>query len=413
MLNDPLIKPLRFMKANVRVQLSLMMFLQYFIWSSWYVTMSTFLSKSLNCTDVQIGSAYGFTAFAFIISPIFTGLIADKFFDSEKIIGVLHLVGAALLYLMSLSDGFSTFFPLLICYMLLYAPTIALTSSVAMQQSANPDKDFPSIRVLGTIGWIVAGLIIGFGGLDEASSQPFLLAAIASVVLGLYSFALPNTPPKDKNEKVDIKKVFALDAIGMLKKRSFRTLIIAIFLIYIPMTFYFQFGHLFMTELSIERVAAKQTIGQVSEIGFMLALPFFLRKFGLKLILLVGMGAWVLRYVLFGYADGGDNLWMVIGGIALHGICYDFLFISTQIYVDKLAPKNLRSSAQALMATATYGIGMFVGAYAAGLVGQQFSLVNNTHEWKPIWLIAATGVLLILIWFSFFFKDESSPQNNE
>ncbi len=395
------------MKITTRLQLSTMMLLQYFIWGAWYVTMSTFLSKTLHCTDVEVGSAYGFTALAFIISPFFTGLVADRFFDSEKILGVLHIVGAGLLYMMSQSTSFDVFFWLLVIYMLLYAPTIALTSSVAMQQIANPEKDFPSIRVFGTGGWIVAGLLISGLSISEASAEPFFLAAVASLILGVFSFALPKTPPKGKGEKASLGQMLGLDALGMMKDRSFATLLISIFLIYIPMTFYFQFGNMFMNELGWENSAATQTLGQVSEVGFMLLLPFFLARFGLKTMILAGMAGWIARYLLFAYADIDANAWMVYGGIALHGVCYDFLFVSTQIYLDKKAPKNLRSSAQALMATATYGLGMFIGAYAAGFVGRQFTLENNLHEWNPIWLIATAGVGVIALIFLFLFKDNS------
>lgn len=410
------------MNLKSRFQLSTMMFFQYFIWSAWYVTMSTFLSKGLGCDDTQVGYAYGFTAFAFIISPIFTGLVADKFFDSEKILGVLHLVGAGVLYIMSLSSSFDSFFPLMVLYMLMYAPTIALTSSIAMQQIDNPEKDFPSIRVLGTIGWIAAGLYIGYGnfdfangfalkGFDETSSTPFLIASFASAFLGLFSFSLPKVAPKDKGGKVDIKSLLGLDAIGLMKNASFRMLIISIFLIYIPMTFYFQFGSVFLTEIGITKSAALQTLGQVSEVGFMLILPFVLGRIGIKPMLIVGMAAWVLRYVFYGYADGEENLWMVFVAIGLHGVCYDFLFVSSQIYVDKKAPENLRSSAQALMTTATYGIGMFLGANIAGAIAKSYTNPDTLlHDWNPIWLIASTMVAVVVVIFAVFFKDDTKKQ---
>ena len=407
------------MKLKTRVQLSTMMFFQYFIWSAWYVTMGAFLTKGLGCTDTQSGLAYGFTAFAFIISPMFTGLIADKFFDSEKIVGVLHLAGAVLLYFMSKSTSFDSFFPLMIIYMLLYAPTIALTSSIAMQLIENPEKEFPSIRVLGTIGWIAAGLFIGFGnidftngmelaGFDETSSTPFFIAAGASVILGLISFALPKVAPKDKGGKVDIKGLLGLDALSLMKNKSFRMLIISIFLIYIPMTFYFVNGSVFLGEMGITKSAALQTLGQVSEVGFMLILPFILGRIGIKPMLIVGMVAWILRYLFYGYADGDANMWMIYVAIGLHGICYDFLFVSTQIYIDKKAPKNLRSSAQALMTTATYGIGMFLGANIVGYITKSYKIAGTTnHDWNPIWLIASTMVAVVVIFFAFTFKDDT------
>ncbi len=394
------------MQTSTRLRLSVMMFFEYFVQGTWYVTMATFLSKNLHCTDLEVGSAYAFTALAFIISPVFMGMIADKFFDSEKILGVLHLVGGVLLYFMSKSTDFNEFFTLLVIYMLLYAPTFALTSSIAIQQIASPEKDFPSIRVLGTIGWIAAGLFLGkILFVDEASAMPFLVGSVASFALGLYSFTLPKTPPKGKNSGKDLKSMLGLDAISMLKDAGFRTLLIAIFLIYIPITFYFQFASMFLNELGMKEAVATQTLGQISEIGFMLALPFFLVRLGLKPMILIGMAAWILRYVLFAFADMESNLFMIYGGIALHGVCYDFLFVSAQIYLDKKAPVHLRSSAQALMASATYGVGMFLGAYIAGLVGGNYVNTDNMHTWQPIWLAAAAGSALVLGLFAVFFKE--------
>lgn len=399
------------MKISTRLQLSSMMFFEYFIQGAWYVTMGTFLSKNLHCDDSQVGSAYAFSALAFIISPFFTGLIADKFFDSEKILGVLHILGAILLYFMSQSTDFDTFFALLVVYMLLYAPTISLTSSVAIQQIANPEKDFPSIRVLGTIGWIASGLFLGkVLNVDEASAMPFFVAAVASLGFGLYAFSLPKTPPKGKDAKTDLKSLLGLDAISMLKDKAFATLLLSIFLIYIPITFYFQFGSMFLNELGMKNAVSTQTLGQVSEIGFMLAMPFFLARLGLKYMILVGMAAWIVRYVLFAYANMDANIFMIYGGIALHGVCYDFLFVSTQIYLDKKAPAHLRSSAQALMTSATYGLGMFLGATIAGMVGKNFTNMDNTHTWNPIWLAAAAGAAAILVGFALLFRDEKAKK---
>jgi nucleoside transporter len=293
-----------------------------------------------------------------------------------------------------------------------------------MQQIENPEKDFPSIRVFGTIGWIAAGLFIGygnisfsaeemFGGFNEKSSVTFLIAAAISVVLGLLSFTLPKTAPKDKGGKVDVKTVLGLDAIGLLKKKSFGMLIGAIFLMYVPMTFYFQFGSPFLTDVGFDKTAALQVIGQVSEVGFMLILPFILAKTGIKPMLIIGMCGWILRYVFYGFADGDANAWMVFGAIGLHGICYDFLFVSTQIYVDKMAPKHLRGSAQALMTTATYGVGMFIGAKIAGSLGHNMTTATGEHDWNSIWLMAAGMVAVILVIFIPLFKDDTRGQKEE
>lgn len=390
-----------------------MMLLQYLIQGAWYVTMGTFLSKTLHCTDIEIGKAYGFTALAFIISPLFMGLVADRFFDSEKLLGILHLVGAILLYAMFQSATFDHFFGLLIVYMLLYAPTVALTSSITMQQVGNPEKDFPSIRVFGTIGWIIAGVMINALHISEYSPTPFLLASIGSGVLGLFAFTLPRTAPKMQKKSSSLYQMLGLNALSLMKDRSIALLLVCVFLIYIPITFYFQLTNMFMNELGWENTASTQTLGQVSEIGFMLLLPLLMRWLGLKRMILLGMIAWALRYLLFAYADIDTNAWAVYGGIILHGICYDFLFVSTQIYLDKKAPDDLRSSLQALVATVTYGFGMFIGAYVTGFVAKQFMLHDTLHDWKSIWLVAMTSVGVVTLLFWVLFQNRTDTQHHD
>jgi nucleoside transporter len=399
------------MNSSVRLKLSVMMFLQYFVWGSWYVTMGTYLLKTLQFSGQQSGLAYSTTALAAMVSPFFVGLVADRFFATERILAALHLIGAVLLYWVSTLTDFSSFYPVLLGYTLCYMPTLALTNSLSFHQMTDPGKEFPGIRVLGTIGWIAAGFMIS-GLSAEAVSLQFRLAAIASLALGLYSFALPHTPPARVGHKVTARDILGLDALQLMKERSFTIFVLGSFLICIPLQFYYAFTNPFLTELGITNSAAIQTVGQMSEIGFMLVMPFFFVRLGVKWMLILGMLAWALRYALFAYGDGGALVWMIYLGIALHGICYDFFFVTGQIYVDKKAPLHIRAAAQGFIAFVTLGVGMFVGSYLSGWVVDQYTQpVGETvlHDWQPIWLIPAAMSVVVLVLFAILFHYREEP----
>jgi nucleoside transporter len=388
-----------------------MMFLQYFVWGAWYVTMGTYLLRTLQFSGQQSGLAYSTTALAAMVSPFFVGLVADRFFATERILAALHLIGAVLLYWVSTLTDFSSFYPVLLGYTLCYMPTLALTNSLSFHQMTDPGKEFPGIRVLGTIGWIVAGFMIS-GLSAEAIALQFRLAAMASLALGLYSFALPHTPPARVGHKVTARDILGLDALQLMKERSFTIIVLGSFLICIPLQFYYAFTNPFLTELGITNSAAIQTVGQMSEIGFMLIMPFFFVRLGVKWMLILGMLAWALRYALFAYGDGGALVWMIYLGIALHGICYDFFFVTGQIYVDKKAPLHIRAAAQGFIAFVTLGVGMFVGSYLSGWVVDQYTQpVGETvfHNWQPIWLIPAAMSLVVLVLFAILFQYRDEP----
>lgn len=401
------------MKLQIRLQLSTMMFLNYFVWGTWYVTMGTYLNETLQFTGQQIGLAYGAAAIAAMISPFFVGMIADRFFNTEKVLGVLHLIGAVVMYFTAQATSFESFYPLLLIYTICYMPTIALTNSLSFQQMTDPDKEFPGIRVLGTIGWIVIGLIIGFLKI-EPTVTPFYICIGASIVMGLYSFTLPPTPPKATG-KVTAREVLGLDALKLMKERSFAVLVIASVLICIPLSFYYGWANPFLNELEVANAAGKMTLGQMSEILFLLVMPIFFVRLGVKKMMLIGMAAWALRYVLFAYGDNETMVWMLYSGIILHGICYDFFFVTGQIFVDQEAPKHLRNSAQGLITFATYGIGMFLGTYASGLVVDAYPATGAIpHDWQSIWLIPAAASFLVLIGFALLFRDRvSKPSQTE
>ena len=395
------------MKATTYLQLSLMMFCEFFIWGGWFVTMGTYLSKLPGTTDAQIGLAYGTQALGAIIAPFIIGLIADRFFSAQKILGFLHLVGAGLLYYVSTRPDFSSFYPIILIYMILYMPTLALVNAVSFKQLTNPEKQFSNIRVWGTIGWIVAGLIIGWLAWEKNGTliNTFKLTAAVSAFLGLYSFTLPNTPPPKAGTKVTVGEIVGADALKLLGDKNFLIFFLASMLICIPLAFYYQETNIFLNELKVEGAAGKMSYGQMSEMIFMFLMPFFFARFGVKKMLLFGMAAWVIRYLLFGFGDTGSGMWMLYLGIILHGICYDFFFVTGQIYTDQRAGEKIRSSAQGMITLATYGLGMLIGFWFAGLIAEKYAIAGGGHDWKKIWMVPAGIAGVILILFLVFFRD--------
>ncbi|MBL4663903.1 MAG: nucleoside permease [Flavobacteriaceae bacterium] len=403
------------MKSTTRIQLSIMMFLEFFIWGGWFVTMGTFLGNNLSATGAEMGMAYSTQSWGAIIAPFIIGLIADRFFNAEKILAVLHLVGAVLMYQMSQATEFNVFYPYVLGYMITYMPTLALVNSVSFNQMKDPSKDFPFIRVWGTVGWIVAGLIISFAFKWDSMenigkgmlSKTFLMTAIASALLGIFSFTLPKTPPSaDKSKKPSISEILGLDALKLLKDRNFLVFFLSSVLICIPLAFYYQNLSPFLTESSIENSTAWASAGQFSEVLFMLLLPFFFKKFGFKKTILVGMLAWGIRYLLFAYGNAGDQFFMIVMGILLHGICYDFFFVSGQIYTDSKAGDKIKSAAQGLITLATYGVGMLIGFYIAGKITDANLLTDGGHTWKSIWTFPAIFAAGVMVLFAFLFKNE-------
>ena len=402
------------MKSLTRFQLSTMMFLEFFIWGGWFVTLGTFLGQNLSATGAQTGMAFSTQSWGAIIAPFIIGLIADRFFNAERILGFLHLVGAVLLYMMFQSEDFTNFYPFVLGYMILYMPTLALVNSISFYQMTDPSKQFSSIRVFGTLGWIVSGVVISLVfGWDSAMAREegmlkytFLMAAVASAVLGLFSFTLPKTPPSSKGEKVTLSDILGLEALALLKGRNFLMFFISSVLICIPLAFYYQNANPFLSEVGMEDPTFMMSIGQISEALFLLLLPFFFKKFGFKITLLAGMLAWVLRYLLFAYGNAGELVYMLILGIALHGICYDFFFVSGQIYTDSKAGSKIKSAAQGLITLATYGVGMLIGFWVAGQISDLYLNADGTHDWQQIWIVPAGFAFVVMIIFAIFFKNE-------
>ena len=394
------------MDLKKSILLSLMMFLQYFIWGSWYVTMGTYMGEHLGSSGLRIGVAYSALAIATMISPFFIGRIADRFFAAQKLMGVMHLAGAALLLLATTTSNNTVFYWIILGYSLLYMPTIALSNSVAFSQMNDPGKQFPWIRVFGTLGWIAAGLLIGKLAIEKTSST-FTMAAAVSSALGLLSFILPNTPPKGKATGTSASRVLGTEAFVLFKDKPYLLFFIAAILVCIPLSFYYGFANSFLNELDVKKAATKMTLGQVSEAVFILTIPFLFYRIGVKNMLLMGMAAWILRYICFAYGNSGVNTWMLYAGIILHGICYDFFFVTGYMYTEKKAGEKIKNAAQGLFTFATYGLGMFIGTWASGLVVDKYK-TGEVHDWKSIWFVPAIIATAVFIYFILFFKEKKN-----
>ena len=400
------------MNTLLRTKLSIMMFLQFFIWGAWFVTLGTYLGKGLGFDGLKIGAAYSTMPWGALLAPLFVGMVADRFFNAERVLAVCHLIGAGLLLLAARTTDATALFWVLFAYALAYNPTLALVNAVAFNQMNDTGKQFPLVRVFGTIGWIVAGLIVGALAV-ESTAIPMQIAAGASVLLAVFALFLPATPPKATGEPFSVRDALNLDALALLKDRSFAVFALGSFLICIPLAFYYNFTNLFLNEIGVENAAGKMTLGQMSEIFFMVVMPFFFARLGVKKMLLVGMAAWAIRYVLFAFGNNEALVWMLYGGILLHGICYDFFFVTGQIHVDRVAPARIRASAQGFIALLTYGLGMLVGAWISGYIVQAQSITDASgaagHAWQNIWLVPAAMAAVIILLFAVAFKNPRTP----
>lgn len=403
------------MSPLLLVRLWLMVFMHYFVWGAWYVTMGTYLTQTLHFPGDQIGLAYGSTAIGAMVSPFLAGIIADRFFATQRMLAALHLVGAGLLFLISTLTTFPLFYPALIAYTISYMAGHGLTNTLTLHHSKNPEREFPVVMMAGSVGWICAGLTLSLLKFEDSAAM-FQLASTAALIMGLYSLTLPHTPPKGAGGVVSVRTILGLDALKLMKDRSFAVFIICSFLVCIPLSFYFAWMNNFMTELKIENAAAIMTIGQVSDVVFLLLLPLLLPRLGAKGILIVGMLAWTLRFGLFSAFDSErDALWMLYLGIAVHGMCYDFIFVMGRMYVDRRATPEIRGAAQGFHAFVTLGAGMFIGSWLSGVVGEAYSSKTGetvAHNWQMIWLIPAVLSALLVPLFAAFFRDRVTGEQS-
>ncbi|MFI4908678.1 MAG: nucleoside permease [Steroidobacterales bacterium] len=398
----------------MKLRLNAMMFMEFFTWGGWFVTMGSFLTGNLHTTGAQNGIAYSTQAWGAIIAPFLVGLIADRYFHAERLLGIIHIAGGVLMLMLARAHDFGHFYPYLLAYMIIYMPTLALVNAVSFRQMDVPARDFPKVRVWGTIGWIVAGLLISYvfgwdspGPLAQGALQhTFAMCAVSSFLLGVYSFTLPRTPPLGATQgRRSLGSVLGFDALEMLRERNFAVFFFASILICVPLAFYYSDANQFLTEIHIAHAAGKQTLGQASELCFMLLLPLFLKRYGMKTTLLIGMVAWACRYALFSLGDASHLEWLLLVGIALHGPCYDFFFVSGQIYTDTRAGPQRQAAAQGLITLATYGVGMLIGFSAAGFITDRYSVAAG-HDWVTVWAYPAVFAFAVAVLFLFWFRNE-------
>ncbi|MGY0150063.1 nucleoside permease [Edwardsiella tarda] len=397
-------------------KLSLMMFMEWFIWGTWFVPLWLWLHKN-GFSAGEIGWSYACTAIAAILSPILIGSLTDRFFSAQKVLAVLMLLGALLIYLAAQQTHFSGFFPLLLAYSLTYMPTIALTNSIAFANVADVERDFPRIRVMGTLGWIGSGLVCGFlpsllGYADiSATHIPLLITAASSVLLGLFALTLPDTPPQRRG-RLNMKVMLGLDALVLLRDKNFLVFFVCSFLFAMPLAFYYIFANGYLTEVGMRNATGWMTLGQFSEIFFMLALPFFTRRFGIKRVLLLGLLTAAMRYGFFIYG-GVDHLFsyaLLFLGILLHGVSYDFYYVTAYIYVDKKAPAHMRTAAQGLITLCCQGFGSLLGYRLGGVMMEKMFAypepINGlTFDWTGMWTFGALMILVIALLFMLLFRE--------
>ncbi|MCE6990201.1 MFS transporter [Dyadobacter sp. CY323] len=395
------------MKLSTRIMLMTMMFLQFFVWGAWYGQMSKYMFTQLGASGVQVGNAYATFSIGMIVSPFFMGMIADRYFSAQKVLGVLNLLGAFFLWLICRTEDPGTFFWVILMYCLTFAPTLVLASSISMQHMTSSEKEFSSIRVIGTVAWIIVTNIIGYYALGDKVAI-FEIAMYVSFFYGIFAFFLPDTPPKPSTSK-SFTSILGLDAFRLFKDRSFTIFFISSMLICIPLSFYYALANPSLNDSGMLNVENKMSLGQVSEVVFILLIPFAFQRFGVKWMLIAGLVAWILRFIGFGFGDAQTSEWMLYLAIALHGISYDFIFITGHIYTDNKADVRIRSSAQGLFSIATYGLGMGIGSWIAGVVADIYT-VEGVKNWSAIWMVPAGIAVLVLVLFVLFFKSEKAPQ---
>jgi len=413
------------MKMTIRVQLSIMMFLQFVVWGSWYGQLSKYL-EAIHFKPEQVGNVYSVFSIAMIVSPFLVGMLADRFFAAQKVLAVLNLVGALILFFLTKMNTFIPYYVTFLLYCLTFAPTIALTSSISMRQMTAPEREFPPIRLMGTLAWIAVTNLVGYMGWGDKITIIYV-SMFTAIAMGLYAFTLPNTPPLIKGP-VSFGQIVGKDAFVLFRDRSFAVFFVSSILICIPLSFYYAWANPSLTDSYRAAFVAghpgetlpktffvenKMSLGQVSEVVFMLLLPFCYKRFGIKTILIAGLLAWIARFACFGYGNAANSEWMFYIGILLHGVCFDFFFVSGMIYTDLNAGDKIKSQAQGLISLATYGLGMYIGSVISGYVKATYTQGagdNAVTNWTGVWMVPAGIAAAVLVLFLLFFKDNTRPK---
>lgn len=394
-------------KRNKKTRLSLMMFLQFFIQGSWYVTMGTYLGNTLRFSGVEIGLSYSTAAIAAIVSPVIVGMIADRVFSANRVLAFLNITGAFLLVWLTQIDQFALFFPVLLMYTICFMPTMSLCNSISFDNLTDPAKEFSRIRLFGSFGWIIAGLLISSMNLEKLST-PFLIAAGISFLSGLFAFTLPYKVPEKRVEKATVGQILGFDAFRLTKERSFLVLLVFSAMTCIPLAFYDSFTNLFIVNVGISNAAAAMSMGQVAEVVFLFAFPLIFLKLRYKGSIVAAIVAWLLMYGFFALGARTGEVGFIYAVLPLHGFCFTFFFVSGQLFVDEKAPSSLRNSAQGLIAFATYGVGKYLGSLIAGNVVDQYSTVQGAYNWVSVWTVPFVMTLVILLGFIALFKEKKN-----
>ncbi|HEV8607986.1 MAG TPA: MFS transporter [Tepidisphaeraceae bacterium] len=403
------------MQTALKTKLSVFMFLQYFIWGAWYMSLGTYLTNVLKFSGQEVGAAYGAFAIGSMISPFFVGLIADRYFSSEKLLAGLGVLGGVVMCLLPQTKLFREFYPMLILYCALFAPTLALGNSLSLHHLMDSKTDFPRVKIWSAVGWIGGGVTLSLLKGEQSAIQ-FYLAGGASIALGIFSLMLPHTPPKKVGQGVGVGEVLGLDALALMKRPAFAIFIACLFLICIPLYFYFVMMSVYLTELKWEQMAAKMSLAQVSDVIFLFLLPIMLKNLGYKKTIGIGILAWAVRYYMLAGSVNAASLrtLLILGAILLHGVCYDFLFIAGQLYVDSQANERIRGASQGFIAFILWGVGSFVGTMLAGKVLGMYAVTSATgvvtHNWQRIWMTPAIGASAVLVIFLIFFREPGKKE---
>jgi nucleoside transporter len=396
----------------MKIRLMTMMFFQFFIWGSWYATGGNYM-KSHGMSDI-IYLAYMVSPIGSIVSPFFLGMIADRFFAVQRVMGVMHILSGIFVFVAPLLAETSPvlFLVCLLFHMLCYMPTVGLATATAFHLLTDKEHDFPLVRVFGTLGWISAGIIVSYLLQGDTTALPMYVAGIGGVLMGFYSFTLPNVPPKGAGKKISFRDIIGLDALKSLNSKPFIVFVIGLLLISIPFASYFAYVPIFLKAANISNPGFKMTFGQMSEVLFLLMMPWFFRKLGIKWVLIMGLMAWTLRYALFAFGATDAVTAMLIAGILLHGACYDFVYVAGQVYIDQKASPSIRAQAQGFFVLVSYGIGQGLGTLASGWIYNSIMTDggNTLEQWQNFWTIPLIFALVVTLLFAFGFREKTESK---